>query len=178
MANDVGGPDLVNLGSVTGDSNMVPTSTGLPTGVDETTANPLLGPLQYNGGPTPPWRQPVRAAALDNGNNLYAAPTDQNGAPRIIGGQVDIGSVEYNGPTYVLNNDDSGDRLAAGPLSRPPLCIPIRRWCFDPSLAGQTITLSSEILLTDQCGDQWIGRSRIDHQRRRHQPRVRGRRRE
>lgn len=61
VANGVGGPDVVNLGTVTGDSNMVPVSTGLPAGVVGSTENPLLGPLQYNGGPTPPGsRRPER----------------------------------------------------------------------------------------------------------------------
>ena len=147
VANDVGGPDVVNLGSATGDSNMVPTSTGLPDGVVETTDNPLLGPLQYNGGPTPTMAPAGQSAALDNGNNLYATLIDQNGTTRIIGGQIDIGSVEYNGPTYVLNNDDSGDDSLRAAIQTTTL-YPDKTVVFDPSLAGETITLLSPIVLS------------------------------
>ena len=148
VANDVFGPDVVNLGTVTGDSNMIPLSTGLPAGVVGSTANPMLGPLQYNGGPTPTMVPAGQSAALDNGNGLYVnTSTDQTGTPRIIGGQVDVGSVEYGGPIYVLNSNDSGDDSLRSAIETAAL-YPNSKVVFDPSLAGRTITLLSEILLT------------------------------
>jgi hypothetical protein len=147
VANDVGGLDVANLGTITGDSNMVPTSTGLPNGVVEFTANPLLDALQYNGGPTPSIAPAGQSMALDNGNNLFATTlTDQDGNPRVRGGQIDIGAVEYNGPTHVLNTNDSGTdslRHAIATAALYPNSIVI----FDRSLAGKTIALSSEILI-------------------------------
>ncbi|MFI5457323.1 MAG: choice-of-anchor Q domain-containing protein [Isosphaerales bacterium] len=146
VANDVGGPDVVNLGTVTGGNNMVPTSTGLAAGVVTITDNPLLGPLQNNGGLTPTLAPAGQSAALDNGDNLFAPTIDQNGSPRIIGGQVDIGAVEYSGPIYVLNTNDSGGDSLRSALETAAL-YPNSTVVFDPSLAGQTITLSSEVLL-------------------------------
>ena len=148
VANDVGGPDVVNLGTITGDSNMIPTSTGVPAGAIFTTANPLLGSMQNNGGTTLTAAPAPQSAALDNGDNsVVTLATDQNGNPRIIGGQVDIGAVEFNGPIYVLNTNDSGGDSLRSAIQTAAL-YPDSPVVFDPSLAGKTITLASEILIT------------------------------
>lgn len=56
--------------------------------------DPLLGPLQDNGGPTwthaPAWNSP----AIDAGDNTGAPATDQRGAPRPQNEIVDIGAYE------------------------------------------------------------------------------------
>jgi len=56
--------------------------------------NPVLGPLQDNGGPTwthaPAWNSP----AIDAGDNTGAPATDQRGVPRPQNGLVDIGAYE------------------------------------------------------------------------------------
>jgi hypothetical protein len=81
--------------------------------VGTTTAplNPLLGPLQNNGGPatgatgsTQPLltRAPLAGSPVINAGVNAAVPpgttTDQRGALRIIGGRVDIGAVEFVPP--------------------------------------------------------------------------------
>lgn len=63
-------------------------------------ANPDLLPLADNGGFTQTHALGPQSAALDAGNNEWAASlsTDQRGQARIAGAQVDIGAVESAGP--------------------------------------------------------------------------------
>lgn len=61
--------------------------------------NPLLGPLRDNGGPTQTHALSPSSPAIDGGNNSVVrgdTPFDQRGAgvPRIVNGQVDLGSFE------------------------------------------------------------------------------------
>jgi hypothetical protein len=61
-------------------------------------ANPLLGALGNNGGPTPTMLPAVASPAIDAGASSVAAgiPYDQRGPgfPRVLGNAVDIGAVE------------------------------------------------------------------------------------
>jgi hypothetical protein len=59
-------------------------------------ANPLLGPLQNNGGPTPTMALLPGSPAVDAGDNTGAPDFDQRGSgfPRIVGGVIDIGALE------------------------------------------------------------------------------------
>ncbi len=58
--------------------------------------NPLLGPLQDNGGPTKTMALRLGSAAIDAGDNTDAPDFDQRGPgfPRIVGGIIDIGAFE------------------------------------------------------------------------------------
>lgn len=67
--------------------------------------NPLLGPLQDNGGPTATMALLPRSVAIDHGDpgfdpNIFAPPMtdDQRGAARIDNGRLDIGSYEAEPP--------------------------------------------------------------------------------
>lgn len=66
---------------------------GNVTGLD-----PLLGPLQDNGGPTFTHYLPLESPAIDAGDPSFVPPPDydQRGAPfvRVSGGRLDMGSVE------------------------------------------------------------------------------------
>jgi hypothetical protein len=73
------------------------------TGVD-----PLLGPLQNNGGPTFTHALLVSSPAIDAGDNTGVPTTDQRGLPRIFGGTVDIGAFESQPTLVVVNTSDSG----------------------------------------------------------------------
>jgi hypothetical protein len=56
--------------------------------------DPLLGPLQNNGGPTQTMALLLGSPAIDAGDNTGASNTDQRGFPRIVGGTIDIGTFE------------------------------------------------------------------------------------
>lgn len=59
-------------------------------------ADPLLGPLTHNGGPTLTRRPLPGSPVINAGNPAIPSPpaTDQRGAARIVGPAVDLGSVE------------------------------------------------------------------------------------
>jgi hypothetical protein len=150
------GPDV--YGAVTSQGhNLVGNSTGSSgwVGSDLLNVNPLLGPLQDNGGPTftmAPSLSPI-SAAIDAGDDaVTGAPlnltSDQRGRPRKSGAHVDIGAVEISPITLVVsNNNDSG----SGSLRQTILdAFPYEgdTITFAPNVTG-TITLSSgELLLT------------------------------
>ncbi len=57
--------------------------------------NPLLGPLQNNGGQTDTRALLAGSPAINAGNNADAPATDQRGFARIVGGTIDIGAYEF-----------------------------------------------------------------------------------
>jgi hypothetical protein len=61
--------------------------------------DPLLGPLQDNGGPTQTMALLAGSPAIDAGDNTNAPDWDQRGEgfPRIVNGIIDIGAFEYQG---------------------------------------------------------------------------------
>ena len=59
--------------------------------------DPKLAPLGNYGGTTQTHALLPGSPALNAGSNTGVAATDQRGAPRIIGGTVDIGAVEFQG---------------------------------------------------------------------------------
>jgi hypothetical protein len=67
--------------------------------------NPLLGPLQDNGGPTQTMALLPGSPAVDAGDNTGAPDYDQRGPgfPRVVGGTIDIGALEVQpGPASYL----------------------------------------------------------------------------
>ena len=67
---------------------------GLNATGDLTNTNPLLGPLQDNGGPTPTHALLPGSPAINAGTNRGCPPTDQRGVPRPQGPLCDIGAFE------------------------------------------------------------------------------------
>ncbi|MGB9475571.1 MAG: choice-of-anchor Q domain-containing protein [Candidatus Udaeobacter sp.] len=69
---------------------------------DQTNIDPMLGPLQYNGGPTPTHALSRGSPAIDAGHPTFTPPPfyDQRGPgfDRVVNGHVDIGSFEFQGP--------------------------------------------------------------------------------
>ena len=102
-------PDLYgNLGSL--GHNLVGDSQG-GSGFDPTDlldVDPLLGPLQNNGGPTETMALLPASPAIDAGDNTDAPDWDQRGPgyPRIVNGIIDIGAFEVQ---------DSGGRATSPP---------------------------------------------------------------
>jgi hypothetical protein len=111
-------------------------------------ANPLLGPLANNGGQTRTMMPQIGSPAIDGGVTADAAGIayDQRGPgfPRVVSPAVDLGAVEMPRPNAVLINADSG----YGSLRYLATYFP-SNITFAPALAGQTITLTSEIALSN-----------------------------
>ncbi|HEV8417600.1 MAG TPA: right-handed parallel beta-helix repeat-containing protein [Candidatus Udaeobacter sp.] len=65
---------------------------------DQTNTNPILGPLQNNGGPTQTHRPYPQSPAIDAGDPNFTPPPfyDQRGPgfDRVVNGRIDIGSFE------------------------------------------------------------------------------------
>lgn len=61
---------------------------------DVTGMDPLLGPLQDNGGPTTTMALGAGSAAINAGITVAATPIDQRGVPRPFGSAPDIGAYE------------------------------------------------------------------------------------
>jgi hypothetical protein len=59
--------------------------------------DPLLGPLQDNGGPTFTCVLLPGSPAINAGDNTDAPPLDQRGRTRIVNGTIDIGACEFQG---------------------------------------------------------------------------------
>ncbi len=98
--------DIVSLGH-----NLIG-STSYSNGVrpdlgDQLNVNPLLGPLQDNGGPTFTQAVLPGSPAIDTGDNTNAPATDQRGLPRIVDGNgdgtatIDIGAYELQAASTV-----------------------------------------------------------------------------
>jgi predicted outer membrane repeat protein len=70
---------------------------------DQINTDPLLGPLQNNGGPTLTHALLPGSPAIDAGNPSFTPPPlyDQRGPgfDRVVNGRLDIGSFEVQGPT-------------------------------------------------------------------------------
>jgi predicted outer membrane repeat protein len=96
------GPDIAGT-FVSRGYNVIGNTTGNTgaTGTDFINVDPLLGPLQDNGGSTATMALLPGSVAIDHGDpafdpSVFAPPltTDQRGAPRLVAGRLDIGSYE------------------------------------------------------------------------------------
>ena len=95
------GPNILNTGTATShgynmssdDGGGVLTATG-----DQINTNPMLGPLQDNGGPTATYELLAGSPAIDAGDPTFTPPPlyDQRGPgyDRVFNGRIDIGSFE------------------------------------------------------------------------------------
>ena len=99
-ANILSSPGMVtsrgyNLSSDNGGGFLIATG-------DQINTNPMLGPLQDNGGPTFTHNLLNGSPAIDAGDPSFVPPpsTDQRGYPRISNSRIDIGSLET---TPILN---------------------------------------------------------------------------
>ena len=74
---------------------------------DAVNADPLLGPLADNGGPTPTQALLPDSPAIFAGTSIYRITTDQRGAPR-FSGHPDIGAFQTQPPLTVVYLDRYG----------------------------------------------------------------------
>ena len=134
-------------------------SNGDQVGTLASSLDPLLGPLQNNGGLTQTQLPQLGSTALDRGDNCVltangcgdnnpAVTTDQRGIARPIGGAVDIGSVELVPPPVTVTiNQASGQ---TDPTDTQPInftvvfSVPVTGFSSGGiSLAGSTANVSA-----------------------------------
>jgi hypothetical protein len=100
VANSTSGGDYDGDAPTLEGSNIV--EDGSVTGANVINADPNLGPLQNNGGPTLTHLPLAGSPAINTGDNTVATDagltTDQRGETRIVDGTVDIGAVEEQNP--------------------------------------------------------------------------------
>jgi hypothetical protein len=118
-------------------------------------ANPRLGPLASNGGPTPTVRLLPGSAALDAGLTVAEVTTDQRGVARPVGAALDIGAYEFAvTPSLVVtttvdeDNGNSDPVFGTGTSLREALrhatsLSGAQTITFSPALAGQVVVLNT-----------------------------------
>jgi len=121
------GANIINTG--TGKSRGYNVSSddggGYLTGLgDQTNTDPLLGPLQDNGGPTLTHALLPNSPSIDAGDPKFTPPPgqDQRGYPRVVNGRIDIGSFEVQAATATPTATPTGTPSATprpNPTSRP-----------------------------------------------------------
>jgi hypothetical protein len=172
VANSPAGRDVVNKGTLSGSHSLIEapvTGPGTNLLTETMTGDPLLGPLQDNGGPTLTHALLRGSPALNAGSNTLAVDAngtpliiDQRGAPfvRIAGGSVDLGAYEAQSLSLIVDttiDEEDGDH-GPGDLSLREAVALARRnpggdtIAFAPTVfaAHQTITLAlGELLITD-----------------------------
>jgi hypothetical protein len=103
--------------------------------------DPRLGPLADNGGPTLTHALLPDSPARGAGSPTNTPPTDQRGLPRVVGGEIDIGSFQTQdavaGPRVVGSNPGG---VADWPVDRVRLTFnhPIDPATFTPDQASLT----------------------------------------
>ncbi|MCI0685051.1 MAG: FG-GAP-like repeat-containing protein [Gemmataceae bacterium] len=111
VANSTNG-DLAGGGAFHVDSSLIEDNSQTGTGANNLSADPNLGPLQNNGGPTFTHALLSGTTAINAGNNALAAglTTDQRGVgfARIAGSRVDIGAFEAAVTPLIAVGTDAG----------------------------------------------------------------------
>jgi len=106
-ASDLGGNAAI---TVSGANNLIRAST-LPVPPDTIDGEPMLGPLQNNGGFTMTHALLAGSPAIDHGNNLAGRGFDQRaidydnpvyGYERTVGSNADIGAFEFGAPDHIF----------------------------------------------------------------------------
>jgi uncharacterized repeat protein (TIGR01451 family) len=103
-----------------GDGSPFVSRNGDQVGTSLIALDPMLGPLQNNGGPTQTMMPLVGSPVIDAGDNTGAPSTDQRGLPRVVNGLggttplIDIGAVEYQPPDVSLAGHLRSTAVAPG----------------------------------------------------------------
>ena len=119
---------------------------------DQINTNPMLGPLQDNGGPTFTHALLTGSPAINAGNPNFVPPPvyDQRGPgfDRVHNGRIDVGSFELLGTVIIVTTTaDSGAGSLRDAIATASDGDTIQ---FDAALNGQTIGLTSAELVIDK----------------------------
>ena len=96
---DVGDASGVPV-TIAGANNLIEAFPNASVPADTISADPTLGPLQDNGGPTRTHALLPDSPAIDKGGGTSLS-FDHVGSPRVIGGKADIGAFEFD-PSVVV----------------------------------------------------------------------------
>jgi predicted outer membrane repeat protein len=97
------GPSVISDGyNIVDDGTCVP-EMNPPTPGDRRNTDPMLGPLEDNGGPTLSMLPLQGSPAIDGGTNVGCPATDQRGYARPVGATCDVGATEYGAEPPVVN---------------------------------------------------------------------------
>jgi hypothetical protein len=88
-------------------------------GTSNLNADPLLGPLQDNGGFTRTMSLDAGSPAIDAGADANCSTTDQRGVARPQGSHCDIGAYEYDGPLVPTPTETDTPTSTATPSPMP-----------------------------------------------------------
>lgn len=124
---------------------------------DQVNTNPLLGPLQDNGGPTYTCAIGADSPAFNKGDNSGAPATDQRGVPRPQGPYVDIGAYEAIISTItIINPAVINGNPASGMQGQCPMTVVITGTnlsgttsvSFGPGITVISFTVNSDTQIT------------------------------
>jgi len=127
LVSTVQNANLAATATVSGTHNLVMLHAGtINPGVITQIADPMLGPLQNNGGLTPTMKPQSGSPVLGGGDHSVAPGTDQRGVPRRLGPlpvPIDLGSVQVSGAIAPPPNLPLAPPSPPAPsaLHRPPL---------------------------------------------------------
>ena len=83
---------------------------------DQINTDPMLGPLQDNGGPTLTHAPLIGSPAINTGDPNFTPPPDFDergaGYPRVVNGRLDIGAIEVQAPPNAGFNTDTAPNAA------------------------------------------------------------------
>jgi hypothetical protein len=89
--------------TISGHNNIIMAhQAGTTVPVDTIADDPMLGPLQDNGGETRTLALKPGSPAIDKGGTTGLS-FDQRGSPRIVGSEADIGAFEFD-PDHIFAN--------------------------------------------------------------------------
>ncbi len=146
IAGNVGVDCFLSSASIVTDHNLDSDNTCQLTGPgDLPGANPLLGPLANNGGPTDTYALLAGSPALDAGGNATCPAADQRGVTRPQRGVCDIGAVEMENAPPVLTSDQASVTVNEGQTAANSGTV------NDPE--GDTVTLSASVGTVVNNGD-------------------------
>ena len=129
-------------------------SNGDQVGTSLNPLNPMLGPLQDNGGGILTELPLAGSPVIDAGDNSYALATDARGFVRIINGIIDLGAVEYNSnPAPLLGTSVSLSSSANSAL-------PNQEVTFTATVNGMSGTPTGSVTFMD--GADMLGTAMLD----------------
>jgi hypothetical protein len=121
--------------------------------------DPLLGPLQDNGGPTFTHALLEGSPAIDAGDNNGAPATDQRGITRPQGIYVDIGAYEALGggaaPTPANPRYSPPVNTSTRPLNPPQMSVLFVSVNPQQVTANQPVTISTNVVNTGDAGGNY-----------------------